>query len=70
MSGGIDSAVVAAIAADAIGGENVYGVSMPSEYSSEHSKSDAADLAERLGAHYREVPIAAMVDRVRRRARS
>jgi NAD+ synthase (glutamine-hydrolysing) len=61
MSGGIDSAVVAAIAADAIGGENVYGVSMPSEYSSDHSKSDAADLAERLGAHYREVPIAAMV---------
>ena len=55
MSGGIDSAVVAAIAADAIGGENVYGVSMPSEYSSDHSKSDAADLAERLGAHYREV---------------
>jgi NAD+ synthase (glutamine-hydrolysing) len=60
MSGGIDSAVVATIAADAIGGENVYGVSMPSDYSSEHSKSDAADLAERLGAHYREVPIAAM----------
>ncbi len=61
MSGGIDSAVVAAIAADAIGGHNVYGVSMPSEYSSDHSKSDAADLAERLGAHYREVPIAPMV---------
>ncbi len=60
MSGGIDSAVVAAIAADAIGGENVYGVSMPSAYSSDHSKSDAADLAERLGAHYREVPIAPM----------
>jgi NAD+ synthase (glutamine-hydrolysing) len=62
MSGGIDSAVVAAIAADAIGGENVYGVSMPSSYSSDHSKSDAAELAERIGAHYREVPIAAMVD--------
>jgi NAD+ synthase (glutamine-hydrolysing) len=62
MSGGIDSAVVAAIAADAIGGENVYGVSMPSTYSSEHSKSDAADLAQRLGAHYREVPIKAMFD--------
>ena len=60
MSGGIDSAVVAAIAADAIGGDNVYGVSMPSDYSSDHSKSDAADLAQRLGAHYREVPIAAM----------
>jgi NAD+ synthase (glutamine-hydrolysing) len=62
VSGGIDSAVVAAIAADAIGGENVYGVSMPSSYSSEHSKSDAADLAERIGAHYRVVPIAPMVD--------
>ena len=62
MSGGIDSAVVAAIAADAIGGERVYGVSMPSAYSSDHSQSDAADLAERIGAHYREVPIAPMVD--------
>ena len=62
VSGGIDSAVVAAIAADAIGGENVYGVSMPSAYSSDHSKSDAADLAERIGADYRVVPIAPMVD--------
>jgi NAD+ synthase (glutamine-hydrolysing) len=62
ISGGIDSAVVAAIAADAIGGDRVYGVSMPSAYSSEHSKSDAADLAERLGAHYRVVPVAPMID--------
>jgi NAD+ synthase (glutamine-hydrolysing) len=62
LSGGIDSAVVAAIAADAIGGANVYGVSLPSKYSSEHSRSDAAELAERIGAHYREVPIAPMVD--------
>jgi NAD+ synthase (glutamine-hydrolysing) len=62
LSGGIDSAVVAAIAADAIGGANVYGVSLPSVYSSEHSKTDAAELAERIGAHYREVPIAPMVD--------
>ncbi|MEP6599950.1 MAG: NAD+ synthase [Actinomycetota bacterium] len=61
MSGGIDSAVVAAVAADAIGGEAVHGVSMPSDYSSEHSRSDAADLAQRLGAHYRVVPIAPMV---------
>jgi NAD+ synthase (glutamine-hydrolysing) len=61
ISGGIDSAVVAAIAADAIGGDAVYGVSMPSVYSSEHSRSDAADLAQRIGAHYREVPIAPMV---------
>jgi NAD+ synthase (glutamine-hydrolysing) len=62
MSGGIDSAVVATIAADAIGGDRVYGVSMPSSYSSEHSRSDAADLAQRLGAHYRVVPIAAIVE--------
>ncbi|MDT4893608.1 MAG: hypothetical protein QOE97_2643 [Pseudonocardiales bacterium] len=62
MSGGIDSAVVAAVAADAIGGANVHGVSMPSDYSSEHSKSDAADLAERIGASYRVVPIGSMVD--------
>jgi NAD+ synthase (glutamine-hydrolysing) len=62
MSGGIDSAVVAAIAADAIGGTNVFGVSLPSEYSSDHSMNDAVDLARRLGADYRVVPIAAMVD--------
>jgi NAD+ synthase (glutamine-hydrolysing) len=62
LSGGIDSAVVAAIAADAIGGDNVYGVSMPSNYSSEGSKSDAADLAERIGANYRVVPVAPMID--------
>ncbi|HZZ97681.1 MAG TPA: NAD+ synthase [Jatrophihabitantaceae bacterium] len=62
MSGGIDSAVVAAIAADALGGDRVYGVSMPSSYSSEHSKSDAEELARRIGAHYRVVPIAPMVD--------
>lgn len=62
MSGGIDSAVVAAIAADAIGGANVYGVSLPSVYSSDHSRSDAEDLAQRIGAHYRVVPIATMVD--------
>ncbi|HJQ41877.1 MAG TPA: NAD+ synthase [Jatrophihabitantaceae bacterium] len=62
MSGGIDSAVCAAVAADAIGGANVYGVSMPSAYSSEHSKSDAEDLATRIGAPYRVAPIKAMVD--------
>jgi len=62
MSGGIDSAVVAAIAADAIGGDNVHGVSMPSDYSSEHSKSDAAELAERIGAQYRVVAVAPMID--------
>lgn len=62
MSGGIDSAVVSALAADAIGGDRVYGVSMPSSYSSEHSKSDAQELAQRIGADYRVVPIAPMVD--------
>lgn len=62
LSGGIDSALVAAIAADAVGGENVYGVSMPSVYSSEHSKDDAADTAERTGLNYRVVPIAPMVE--------
>ncbi|PZS16300.1 MAG: NAD+ synthase [Pseudonocardiales bacterium] len=62
VSGGIDSAVVAAVAADAIGGANVHGVSMPSVYSSEHSRSDASDLIQRLGAHYRVVPIAPMVE--------
>ncbi|WP_456843948.1 NAD+ synthase [Cellulomonas sp. P5_C6] len=62
MSGGIDSALVAAIAADAIGGENVVGISMPSVYSSEHSLDDAADLAKRIGADYRVQPIKPMVD--------
>ena len=61
LSGGIDSAVCAALAADAIGAENVYGVSMPSKYSSDHSKGDAADLAERLGCHYRTEAIEGMV---------
>ena len=49
LSGGIDSTLVAAVAVDAIGADHVHGVSMPSRYSSEHSKSDAALLAERLG---------------------
>ncbi len=62
VSGGIDSALAASIAADALGGENVVGVSMPSTYSSEHSKDDAADLAKRLGADYRVQPIAPMVE--------
>ena len=62
LSGGIDSALVAAMSADAIGGGHVVGVSMPSRYSSEHSRDDAADLAERLGADYRIQPIKPMVD--------
>ncbi len=62
LSGGIDSALVAAIACDAIGPERVYGVSLPSVYSSEHSRSDAQDLADRTGLSMRTVPIAPMVD--------
>ncbi|MGH8775107.1 MAG: NAD+ synthase [Jiangellaceae bacterium] len=61
LSGGIDSALVAVVACDAIGAENVYGVSMPSRYSSEHSRSDARDLAERTGLMYSSIPIAPMV---------
>jgi NAD+ synthase (glutamine-hydrolysing) len=61
LSGGIDSAVVAAIAVDAVGPANVVAVSLPSRYSSEHSKDDAADLAKRTGLEYRTVPIAPMV---------
>ncbi|MEY9488985.1 NAD+ synthase (glutamine-hydrolyzing) [Streptomyces calvus] len=62
LSGGIDSALVASIACDAVGAENVYGVSMPSKYSSEHSKDDAAELARRTGLNYRTVPIEPMFD--------
>ncbi|WP_055489735.1 NAD+ synthase [Streptomyces sp. TP-A0356] len=62
LSGGIDSALVAAIACDAVGAENVYGVSMPSKYSSGHSKDDAAELARRTGLHFRTVSIAPMFD--------
>ncbi|MEU6119182.1 NAD+ synthase [Streptomyces sp. NPDC047117] len=62
LSGGIDSALVAAVAVDALGAANVYGVSMPSRYSSGHSRDDAAELARRTGLHYRTVPIGPMFD--------
>jgi len=62
LSGGIDSALTATIAADAIGPENVYVVLMPSRYSSEGSVSDAEDLVKRQGIHGRTVPIQAIVD--------
>ncbi|MET9956044.1 NAD+ synthase [Streptomyces sp. NPDC006339] len=62
LSGGIDSALVAAIACDALGADHVYGVSMPSKYSSEHSRADAAELARRTGLHFRTVPIEPMFD--------
>ncbi len=57
LSGGIDSSLTAIIAVDAIGADRVFGVSMPSRYSSDHSKSDAEELAERLGITYLTVPI-------------
>jgi NAD+ synthase (glutamine-hydrolysing) len=57
LSGGIDSTIVAVIAADALGPEHVHGVSMPSRYSSDHSKSDAERLAENLGLDYRTISI-------------
>ena len=61
MSGGIDSSLVAMMAADALGGENVVGVSMPSRYSSDHSKDDAKTLASNLGVEYRTIEIEPMV---------
>jgi len=57
LSGGIDSSLVAAVAVDAIGKENVTGVSMPSRYSSEGSIKDAQELAERLGIELMIIPI-------------
>ncbi|MGB8961490.1 MAG: NAD+ synthase [Pseudonocardiaceae bacterium] len=62
LSGGIDSAVCAALAVDALGADAVYGVSMPSSYSSPHSRADAAELAERTGLHYQVQPIGDMVE--------
>jgi NAD+ synthase (glutamine-hydrolysing) len=62
VSGGIDSSVVAAIAVDAVGPQQVYGVSMPSGHSSQHSKDDAAELARRTGLQYSTEPIQPMVD--------
>ncbi|HEV7956911.1 MAG TPA: NAD+ synthase [Marisediminicola sp.] len=61
LSGGIDSAVCAALAVDAIGAENVHAVSMPSRHSSGHSRSDAEALAERVGLHFSIEPIADLV---------
>ena len=61
LSGGIDSAVCAAIAADALGADRVWGVSMPSRYSSDHSRSDADELAENIGLHYSTEAIADLV---------
>jgi NAD+ synthase (glutamine-hydrolysing) len=57
LSGGIDSSITAAIAVDAVGAENVIGVSMPGPYSSEHSLTDAREMAESLGLRYEVSPI-------------
>jgi NAD+ synthase (glutamine-hydrolysing) len=62
LSGGIDSALVAAIAIDALGANRVNGVAMPSKYSSAHSVEDAQALADATGIHFRITPIAPMVD--------
>jgi NAD+ synthase (glutamine-hydrolysing) len=61
LSGGIDSAVCAVLAADALGASSVYCVSLPSRYSSDHSQSDADELAARVGLHYSVEPIADLV---------
>ena len=61
LSGGIDSALVAALAADAIGANRVYGVALPSKYSSDHSLADAKELAINIGLDYRIIEIQPMV---------
>ena len=62
LSGGIDSALVAALACDALGPDRVHGIGMPSKYSSEHSVSDAHQLAANTGLGFRVIPIEKMVD--------
>jgi NAD+ synthase (glutamine-hydrolysing) len=62
LSGGIDSALTAAIATDAVGPDAVHVVLMPSRYSSDHSVTDAEDLVKRQGVHAMTIPIASMVD--------
>jgi len=62
VSGGIDSAVTAALAAEALGADRVHCVSMPSRYSSEGTRTDAQRLAESLGSPFLELPIDAIVD--------
>ena len=61
LSGGIDSAVTAAIAVDALGAQNVLGISLPSSISSEHSKQDAKELAENLGIEFHTISIQSLV---------
>ena len=63
VSGGIDSALTAAIASEALGPERVHCVSMPSRFSSEETREDARRLAESLGIHFLELPIESIVER-------
>ena len=65
LSGGIDSALTAAIAVDALGKENVMGVSMPGPYSSQGSRDDARELAANLGIRYEVIPISPVFDEFR-----
>ena len=65
LSGGIDSAVTAYLAVEALGAERVTGVAMPGPFSSDHSLADAADLAERLGIEFRTVEIDPLYDAFR-----
>jgi NAD+ synthase (glutamine-hydrolysing) len=66
LSGGIDSALTAAIAVDALGKENVTGIAMPSQYSSEHSIKDARDLACKLGIRFEVIAIGGIFDGYRK----
>jgi NAD+ synthetase len=66
LSGGIDSAVTAAIAAEALGAQKVLGVAMPGPYSSKGSLRDARDLAKRLGIRFAEIPIGPVFDAYRK----
>lgn len=65
LSGGMDSAMVCALAAEALGAENVHGILMPSQYSTDHSVKDAEDLANNLGVKYDIVPIKPLFDTLR-----
>jgi NAD+ synthase/NAD+ synthase (glutamine-hydrolysing) len=70
LSGGIDSALTATVAAEAVGPENVIGVAMPGPYSSEGSIADARTLAENLGIRFELLPITNMVDAARKTTRN
>jgi NH3-dependent NAD+ synthetase len=65
LSGGIDSAVVACLAAEALGPENVWGVTMPTQYSSHGSVEDSRQLAAALGIRFLEIPIKGAFEAVR-----